>query len=427
MSSSSLPSAAAAAAPKSFSAEVRDDNPYSRLMALQRMGVVDDYEQIRHKAVAIIGAGGVGSVVAEMLTRCGVGKLLLFDYDTVEMANMNRLFYRPEQQGMKKVQAAKETLEGINPDTVVEPHAYNITSTEHWQHFVDALTLGGVTRGTPVDLLLCCVDNFQARLTVNLACLTYELPWMESGVAENAVSGHIQLLLPGVTPCYECCPPLVVATGMPEAKREGVCAASLPTTMGIIAGFLAQNTLKYLLHFGEVSEYVGYDAMRDHFPRVELRANPECRNALCAERQEAYAQRVTEMGEAAHPLYAARKAREDRAVKEKAAAQARAQACAAEWGITIEAEGKESLAVRSGTTGAGSRNEARVSGQGPSADAREEGGEAESGLEYAYAAGDGDRSGGAGGGSNADEGEDRYVKTDDTSIEELMARMKAIQ
>lgn len=416
----SAPAATSSAAPatKKFSAEVRDDNPYSRLMALQRMGVVDDYEQIRAKSVAIIGAGGVGSVVAEMLTRCGIGKLLLFDYDTVEMANMNRLFYRPEQQGLKKVDAAKETLEGINPDTVVEPHAYNITSTEHWQQFVEALTEGGVAAGSPVDLLLCCVDNFQARLTVNLACLTYSLPWMESGVAENAMSGHIQLLLPGVTPCYECCPPLVVATGMPEAKREGVCAASLPTTMGIVAGFLAQNTLKYLLHFGEVSEYVGYDAMRDHFPRVELRANPECRNTLCAERQQAYAAQVSEHGEAAHPLYAARKAREDRAAKEKVAAQARAQACAAEWGITVESEGKASLAVPSGTattTTAPMQEEAdrKVDGDG------------ESGLEYAYATEEAGDGAGAAGAEGTDG--DAYVKTDGASIEELMARMKAIQ
>jgi ubiquitin-like modifier-activating enzyme 5 len=36
-------------------------------------------------------------VAAEMLTRCGIGKLILFDYDKVELANMNRLFFRPEQ------------------------------------------------------------------------------------------------------------------------------------------------------------------------------------------------------------------------------------------------------------------------------------------------------------------------------------------
>ncbi|CAG2168023.1 unnamed protein product, partial [Oppiella nova] len=72
-----------------MSAEVVDSNPYSRLMALKRMGIVDNYERIRDYSVAIVGVGGVGSVTAEMLTRCGIGKLLLFDYDRVELANMN--------------------------------------------------------------------------------------------------------------------------------------------------------------------------------------------------------------------------------------------------------------------------------------------------------------------------------------------------
>lgn len=49
-----------------------------------------NYEAIRDVSVAIVGCGGVGSVAAEMLTRCGVGKLILFDYDKVELANMNR-------------------------------------------------------------------------------------------------------------------------------------------------------------------------------------------------------------------------------------------------------------------------------------------------------------------------------------------------
>jgi len=79
-----------------MSAEVKDDNPYSRLMALKRMGVVENYEKIRDCAVLIVGVGGVGSVVAEMLTRCGTGKLIIYDYDKVELANMNRLFYTPQ-------------------------------------------------------------------------------------------------------------------------------------------------------------------------------------------------------------------------------------------------------------------------------------------------------------------------------------------
>ena len=43
------------------------------------MGVVPNYESIRHKSVIIVGVGGVGSVASEMLVRCGVGKLIIFD------------------------------------------------------------------------------------------------------------------------------------------------------------------------------------------------------------------------------------------------------------------------------------------------------------------------------------------------------------
>ena len=68
-----------------MSGEVVDSNPYSGLMALQRMGIVQDYERIRDQTIAVVGIGGVGSVAAEMLTRCGVGRLLMYDYDKVNM------------------------------------------------------------------------------------------------------------------------------------------------------------------------------------------------------------------------------------------------------------------------------------------------------------------------------------------------------
>ena len=57
-----------------MSAEVVDSNPYSRRVRCA-MGIVTEYKQIRNKAVAEVGVGGVGSVAAEMLTRCGVGRL----------------------------------------------------------------------------------------------------------------------------------------------------------------------------------------------------------------------------------------------------------------------------------------------------------------------------------------------------------------
>jgi ubiquitin-like modifier-activating enzyme 5 len=49
--------------------------------------------------------------------------LILYDYDKVELANMNRMFYLPSHEGLAKVDAAKKSLYDINPDTLIE--AYN--------------------------------------------------------------------------------------------------------------------------------------------------------------------------------------------------------------------------------------------------------------------------------------------------------------
>merc|ERR1719369_1678279 len=250
------------------------------------MGIVEHYERIRDYTVAVVGIGGVGSVTAEMLTRCGIGKLILFDYDKVELANMNRLFFQPHQAGLSKVEAAKKTLEGINPDVAIETFNYNITTVENYDHFVEQIRTGSLTGGS-LDLVLSCVDNFEARMTINMACNELGQPWFESGVSENAVSGHIQFVNPGETSCFACAPPLIVASGIDEKtlKREGVCAASLPTTMGIVAGFLVQNTLKKLLQFGKVSHYLGYNAMDDFFPSMALKPNPQCDDNHCVKRQ----------------------------------------------------------------------------------------------------------------------------------------------
>ena len=312
-----------------MSSEVIDSNPYSRLMALKRMGIVDNYEKIRSFTVAVVGVGGVGSVTAEMLTRCGVGKLLLFDYDRVELANMNRLFYQPQQAGLSKVHAARETLANINPDVVIDVFNYNITTVKNFAHFQQQISGGGL-RGNRVDLVLSCVDNFEARMSINMACNELRQDWIESGVSENAVSGHIQLVQPGVTACFACAPPLVVATNVDERtlKRDGVCAASLPTTMGIVAGLLAQNSLKYLLGFGSVAKYLGYNALDDFFPCYPMKPNAECTDSYCRSNQ------------GKHRVWLEEHAG-DREVVPELNAQVEAVSTVNEWGIEIVGETTE--------------------------------------------------------------------------------------
>ena len=53
-----------------------------------------------------------------------------------------------------------------------------------------------------MDLVLSCVDNFEACIAINQACNELGQVWVESGVSENTVSGHIQLEKPGETACF---------------------------------------------------------------------------------------------------------------------------------------------------------------------------------------------------------------------------------
>jgi len=72
--------------------------------------------------VGIAGAGGLGSNCAVALARCGVGTLVIADFDIIEESNLSRQYYFRDQVGMPKTEALKDNIRRINPDTVVINH-----------------------------------------------------------------------------------------------------------------------------------------------------------------------------------------------------------------------------------------------------------------------------------------------------------------
>lgn len=83
----------------------------------------------------------------------------------VELANMNRLFFRPDQAGLAKTDAAAATLAAINPDVALEPHSMNITTLAGFDAFKASVC--DSENCSRVDLILSCVDNYEARMTIN--------------------------------------------------------------------------------------------------------------------------------------------------------------------------------------------------------------------------------------------------------------------
>ena len=84
-------------------------------------------ERLRAAHVGVAGAGGLGSNAALMLTRCGVGHLLLVDDDVVDASNLNRQQYWPRHVGQPKVRALAEILCALNPDLDVDARVLRLT------------------------------------------------------------------------------------------------------------------------------------------------------------------------------------------------------------------------------------------------------------------------------------------------------------
>jgi len=81
-----------------------------------------------HATVGIAGLGGLGSNIAAMLARAGVGRLVVADFDVVEQSNLNRQNYFVSHIGTPKTEATKWMLTQTNPSCVVEAHTVRITA-----------------------------------------------------------------------------------------------------------------------------------------------------------------------------------------------------------------------------------------------------------------------------------------------------------
>jgi len=94
-------------------------------------------EALRNGKIAIAGLGGLGSNIAVMLARIGVGKLLLVDFDIVEPSNLNRQHYNITHLGMLKTDALKAQLELINPFVEIETQTVKVTEDNACEIFRD--------------------------------------------------------------------------------------------------------------------------------------------------------------------------------------------------------------------------------------------------------------------------------------------------
>jgi len=207
---------------------------YSRQLLMDQWGGAAQ-ERLRGARAIVVGAGALGSPVAQYLAGAGVGQLGIVDGDSVELSNLHRqpLHFTPDI-GAGKAESAAAKLTLLNPEVVVEAYPAVLSPQN-----AAAIVMGA-------DVVVDCTDSFEARYAVNDACCAEGVDLVEAGLV--AFDGLVLSIRPGRSACYRCAFP----DAPPEdARRSCREAGVLGAMAGIVGSIQALEALKLLSGVGE--------------------------------------------------------------------------------------------------------------------------------------------------------------------------------
>ncbi|MCP1727369.1 adenylyltransferase/sulfurtransferase [Natronospira proteinivora] len=233
---------------------------YARHHALPGFGEAAQ-DRLGQARVLLLGAGGLGCATAAYLTASGVGELRIADFDTVDLANLQRqILYRSEQTGQDKVDAAMTHLSALNPEIRL------IALRERMDE--DSLR----AQAAEVDLIVDGCDNFPTRFAANRAAVATGTP-LVSGAAIRW-QGQLAVFTPD-TGCYAC---LFEETAVEEDM--GNCAQNgvLSPLVGVVGSLQAVEAIKLLTGQGRhtAGRLLRYDAFSGEWRQSRFAKDPNC-------------------------------------------------------------------------------------------------------------------------------------------------------
>lgn len=204
---------------------------YSRQILFREIGEAGQ-RKVCGSRVLLCGCGALGSVLADGLTRAGVGFLRIVDRDFVELSNLQRQVLFDEAdvaEGLPKAIAAGRKLARINSQVQLEPIVADINS-QNILGFADG-----------VDLIVDGMDNFETRFLINDTSLATGTPWIYGGCIGS--HGQTMTIFPGETACLRC---LIEAPPGAGAAETCDTAGILAPTINVIASLQIVAALKIL-------------------------------------------------------------------------------------------------------------------------------------------------------------------------------------
>ena len=252
---------------------------YSRQILFTEIGEAGQQRLLDSSAV-LVGCGALGTALANLLVRAGVGKLRIVDRDFVEPSNLQRqtLFEESDaREALPKAVAAERRLRAINSGIIVEGIVAD----------VGAKNAEDLLRGFP--LILDGTDNFETRFLLNDIAIHLGVPWIYAAVV--ASYGVTLTVRPGQTACLACA---LESGGAPSGNDDGSQAAAagaedtcdtvgvLGAAAGVIASIEAAEAIKLLLGKTESvgGRLVSFDVWSGRYQSVRVARNPECRACM---------------------------------------------------------------------------------------------------------------------------------------------------
>ena len=233
---------------------------YSRQILLPQFGV-EGQERLMASTVLVVGAGGLGSPVALYLAAAGVGRLVIADFDRVDLTNLQRqILHATDRIGTAKAESARRTLHALNPEIEIVPIGRRLEG-ELLQEQVAAS-----------DAVVDASDNFATRFAVNAACVATGRPLIAGAVIRWEGQVSVYTGRPG-DPCYRC----LYGNG---GEVEDTCSENgiLAPVAGIVGSIQATETLKVLSGVGTTlaGRLLILDALEMRFRTLTLTRDPAC-------------------------------------------------------------------------------------------------------------------------------------------------------
>lgn len=235
------------------------------------MGASPDLVQtnLHEKSVTIIGCGGIGNHISQMLTTSGINNLTLVDDDHIELSNLTRQYLFSEKDiNQKKTEVLKRELESRNGDANIRVLNININGIED----VDKIPRS--------DLYIISADSPLGLIDwINESCVKRKQAYINIGYI-NDISVVGPFYIPGITSCLRCSNILISEfKGDPleielRALRKEYKAATVSSVNGVAASYAFGDIIKYLGDFGEILSRDMRIGIHSSKPEIEMQPIP---------------------------------------------------------------------------------------------------------------------------------------------------------